>query len=288
MEDETLLIIEESNVIESPNEVTIYEEKLKDDSVLMLNTDQIINELTNLLVHKHKQSRVDKKIDVYMNMFFPKDQVLDFSITSLKPILYYKKFVIVHDDKNDKYANIDQEYQDAMFLQPQKFKTFIDQFNSLNKDKSNQYLHSVNALYSLYKPFVNLDETPTDLVKERTTITSNIDSYRHFVFLPTEAEDFTDEKKSMTRLIAQIKVDTGKRPEQADDKPGCTSGLQYITSSSEQILYDGDKVDIVGYMHEGSPDANTIRFDLNTYIKTLEKLQKGSKVVLKFNDFVFD
>ncbi len=280
MDDDTLFILEESNVLDTQNEITIYEEKLKEDSVLMLNKDQIINELTNLLIHKNK--KVERKIDIFMDMFFPKDTIYDFSIKSIKPILYYKKFVIVHDDKNDKYSNIDQEFQDIKYIQPQKFKSFIDQFNSLNKDKSNQYLHDVNTLYSLYKPFTNLDKE-SDLVKERTIIDSNIDSYRHFLL----TDENPEEKTSITRLITKLTIDTGKRPEQADDKPGCTSGLQYITTSSEHTIYDGDKVDVVGYIHEG--DHNNIKkFDLNIYLENLKKLKQGTKVILKFNDFVFD
>ena len=288
MDDDTLFIIEESNVLETSNEITIHDEKLRDDSVLMLNKDQIINELTNLLVHKHKQ--VEKKINVYLNMFFPKDKFQeDFSITTLKPILYYKKYVIVHDDKQDKYSNIDQEFQDIKFIQPQKFKSFIDQFNTLNKDKSNQYLQDVNVLYSLYKPFLNLDNISENLIKERTIIDSNIDSYRHFIF--SDDDSLFEEKYSITRLIGPLTIDTGKRPEQADDKPGCTSGLHYITSSSEQTIYDGDKIDIVGYIHEGINHEGTsgiFKFNLNTYIKNLEALKKGTKVIIKFNDFAFD
>ena len=41
IDDETLLIIEESNVSETLNDVIIYEEQIKDDSVLILNKDQI-------------------------------------------------------------------------------------------------------------------------------------------------------------------------------------------------------------------------------------------------------
>jgi hypothetical protein len=131
------------------------------------------------------------------------------------------------------------------------------------------------------------------LIKERTIIDSgSIDSYRHFIF--SEDDSLLEEKHSITRLIGPLKIDTGKRPEQADDKPGCTSGLHYITSSSEQTIYDGDKVDIVGYIHEGnnhndsSSKSEIFKFNLNTYIKNLEALTKGIKVTIKFNDFAFD
>lgn len=293
MDEETLVIIEDSNVEKIINDVIIYEKKIKDDSVLILNKEQIINELTNLLVNKYKQlSKTQKKVDLYMNLFDSADLKHDIiTINTLKPIFFCKKIVIQHGDKNDLYGEIDQDFQDMFSLQAQPFDTFIGQFKSLNTDKANSYLHSANALYSLTKPFLNTNKN--NYTHERITQENTVDAFRHFIFKEYDKNELSKaniNKFETFRLLDSISIETGKRPEVPDIKPGCTSGLHYLSSVNEQIVYEGDKIDIVGYVNLGPSEELGIinNFDINEYFQHIIKLIPNTKVKILFNDFVFD
>jgi hypothetical protein len=298
IEDETIVVIDDSNVEKTLNDVLIYEEKFKDDSVLILNKEQITHELTNLLVNTYKHIfKTQKKVNMYINLFDSIETKETFLINTIKPIIYCKKFVIQHkDDKNDKYGEIDQEYQDTYALQAQAFDTYIGQFKNLNTDKANSYLHSVNALYSLTKPFANTN-TNTEYDTERITSLNDNDVFRHFIFKEYE-EPYLKKAKinkyETFRLLKNITIETGKRPEVPDEKPGCTSGLHYLSSSNEQTIYDGDKIDVVGYINIGNVNESDINesninyFDLKKYFEHLSKLEIKNKVQIFFNDFAFN
>jgi hypothetical protein len=289
-EEEILVIIEESNVDKNINDVLIYEERFKDDSVLVLNKEQITHELTNLLVNTYKHVfKIQKKVNMYINLFDSIQTEESFFINTIKPIIYCKKFVIKHGTNDDKYGEIDQEYQDTYSLQAQSFDTYIGQFKNLNTDKTNSYLHSVNALYSLTKPFANTN-IDNGYVTDRITSLNDDDVFRHFIFKDYEEKYLKKaniNKHETFRLLKNIKIETGKRPEVPDEKPGCTSGLHYISAANKQTIYEGDKIDVVGYINIGN-ENNINYFDVTEYFKHVSKLEIKNKVEIFFNDFAFD
>lgn len=303
-EEEVLIVIEDSNVDTNIDNITIYEEKIKEDVVLVLNKEQIVNELTTLLVNKYKElSKVHKKVNLYMNLLGSiednkKDIII---IDTIKPIFFCKKIVIQHGDKDDLYGEIDEEFQDTFSLKAQTFDTFIGQFNSLNKNNSNSYLHTTNALYSLTKPFINTDIGQVDYTYDQIFQPVTVDAFRHFVFKDYDVDYLKKanvNKFETFRLIGSELVDTGRRPEIADEKPGCTSGLHYISTTNEQTIYEGDKINLVGYINIGlldndtdtdKLDINNIHtFDITEYFNNVSKLEINTKVRILFNDFAFD
>jgi hypothetical protein len=289
MDDDTLIVLEESNVEQVLQDVLVYEEKLKEKSVLVLNKEQIINELTNLLLNKHKNiKKVAKKVHMYLGMFEPSADDVVYK-DNLHPIVLCKKIVTIHGDKNDIYDEADEEYQDTYFLHAQQFKTFIKEFKDNNEDKSNPYLNTVKTLYNITKPFLLTNDT--SFVKERVHADAAKDAYRHFIFEEYNSEDLAKRrinKLETFRLIEPTIIDTSKRPEVPDDKPGCTSGLHYLTSPVERTIYDGDKIDVVGYVNVCEHDKNINYFDFLKYFSHLEQLDIQTKVQVLFNDFVFD
>jgi len=291
LDDETLVIIEESNVDKTINDVTIYEEKIKDNSVLILNNEQITHELTNLLVNTYKNVfKTKKKVNMYINLFDSVDIEANIYFDNLKPIIYCKKYVMLNGSKDDKYLEVDQEFQDTYELQTQSFQTYIGQFKNLNSDKTNTYLHSTNALYSLAKPFTN--SSATKYTYDRLISNTDNDIFRHFILNEFDNDELIKanvNKNETFRVLKPISIDTGKKPEVPDEKPGCTSGLHYILASNEQVIYEGDKIDVVGYINVCNDNLDLINyFNLNIYFEYLKKLPIKSKVNIFFNDFVFD
>ena len=291
IDDETLLIIEESNVSETLNDVIIYEEQIKDNSVLILNKDQITHELTNLLINEYKNAfKTQKKVNMYIDLFDSIDINDNILIDNIKPIIYCKKYVILHDKKDDKYSDVDQEFQDTYALQTQSFQTYIGQFRNLNTDKTNSYLHSTNALYSLSKPFANTNNNT--YISNQIISNQDEDVFRHFLFEEFNEDDLKRARVNKTetfRVLKPISVDIGKKPEVPDDKPGCTSGLHYISASNNKFIYEGDKIDVVGYINIINNNLNDINyFNIKSYFEHLKKIVIKSKVVIFFNDFAFD
>lgn len=291
MDDSLFIVIEDSNVEKVLNNVVITEEKIKDESELVLNKSQIVNELTNLLMNKHKQlRRVQQKVNMYLNMFEPKSP-LDIVINTMKPIILCKKNVTLHGDKYDIYAEADQEYQDMYNLQSQKFDTYITQFKGLNHGKTGTYLQNTNALWNLQRPFVKANTS--GIIKDNIAVSSPQDAYRHFMFKEYDVDDLENiriNKYETFRLIDALEIDTSKRPEVPDDKPGCLSGQKYLTKQNMQQIYDGDSVDVIGYFNIGSSAVeNKIEyFDINNYYQQVFELELGGKVNVFFNDFVFN
>ena len=291
IDDETLLIIEESNVSETLNDVIIYEEQIKDDSVLILNKDQITHELTNLLINEYKNAfKTQKKVNMYIDLFDSIDTNDNILIDNIKPIIYCKKFVVLHDTKDDKYSDVDQEFQDTYALQTQSFQTYMGQFRNLNTDKTNSYLHSANALYSLSKPFANTNNNT--YISNQIISNQDEDVFRHFLFEEFNEDDLKKarvNKYETFRVLKPSTVDIGKKPEVPDDKPGCTSGLHYISASNNKFVYEGDKIDIVGYVSICNNNLDQISFfNIKSYFEQLKKLSIKSKVTIFFNDFAFD
>jgi hypothetical protein len=267
---EPLFVIEESNVETSLQNVVIYEEKYKDDVTLILNREQILQELTNLLLSQQKNAhKINHKVNTYIDLLDNRHHIPTFSFENIKPIVKCKRIITITGDKKDPYIDATPEYFEEHFLIPQKFDTFITQFESLNRDRNNTYLQNTTALYALMKPFVSSGEP----------IKKDTDAYRHLLL--------NDDIKECVRLLGSTSIDTSKRPEKSiDAKQGCPSGQHYIVAPNEHVLYEGDRVDIVGFVNEH--DGPFHRFDIDQYFLSLDSLEPQQPVKVIFNEYVFD
>lgn len=271
IDDEPLFVIEESNVESTVQDVIIYEERYKDNTSLVLNREQITRELTGFFLQKNLRN-TQHKVETYLHLIDTYRQIPYFTVSNIKPIIVCKKIITIVGDKKDPFIDATPEYFQEHFMVPQRFDTFITQFMSLNRDRSNAYLQSTAALYALHKPFV----TSQNAAVER--ITKDTDAFRHFLL--------EDDVKETVRLVGSTTIDTSKRPEKSIEKPGCPSGLHYITTSNEHTVYEGDLVEPIGFFND--IDGPLFRFDLEKYVHQLSTLQPGQEVDVFFNEFVFD
>lgn len=297
--DDTIIEIEESNVNEVIPNVVVIEKQIKEDAVLSLNRDQIINEITNLLVSRHKHNKIPLKVDGYMNMFdgdgasASATTPMLHGIDSIKPIVLCTKILTSHGDKKDIYdMNLDKNYQDSYNVEVQSFDEFITQFQNLQTSKNESYVRTVQALHAAMRPFKAAKGKDIDIVKYQwTPSTKSIDAYRHFIFNEHDESALSQMKvgKYETfRLLPKVEVDLGKRPEVPDEKPGCTPGLHYVQASDSRTLYEGDIVDIVGFVNMTHDHTKEFReFDVSNYIASLKALEENQKVTLYFNDYVY-
>lgn len=286
--EEEAIIIEDSNVEKILDDVLITEEKLKEDRVLILNNEQIIHELTNIFFKNYNENldSVKRKVNIFIDLLKNETPANKFNYP-IRPIILCNKYMIVNDDKTD----IDADFQNKYLTKVQKLQSFINQFDNLNNDKNNEYLQTVNTLYSLQKPFVNVNNDSAFSI-DRITTDKTVDAFRHFVFKDYDKDSLAEvniNKFETFRIIPKIQIDTHKRPEQADTKPGCIAGLHYISIPNDVTLYDGDVVDIIGYTNIPDANINNIEsFDINQYVKYLYSLAINTHVDVYFNDFVFD
>ena len=283
MEDDSIIFFEESNVLDTKDDVIVYEERYKSDANIVLSKDQITNELTNLFLNKYKLAAAHK-IEALNQCFedlTQKSDLTDYMKYTMHPVIKCQKLKIESD------ALADKELQEQYYFKSQNLSAFVNQFERLC-ESSDTYVNTSTALYNLHRPFTTTTETVVPPY--------NIDAYRHLVtdeYDDSELEKLDIDKYHQFRLVGPVKIDTGKRPEtQTATAKGCPSGMHYISTSNTITLYDGDKVDIVGYLNvppDMSPTTYEIQvFDASEYRKSLQQFKKDDKVRVYFNDFVFD
>lgn len=286
-----LIILEESNVESIIPDVIIREERLRRGTGIVLNKEQILNEITNMFFSKYsiESDIAEKKIKMFINLLNTLNVVPPKTIlpSDLIPIVKCNKVVVVHGDDNDKYGDLDPEYQKAFNFKTQNFETYISQIH-----KNTDYVSSTGLSYVVGKPFdrINGSLRGDDLESEEFTFTnaSAIDFYRHFLLNgdKEELEKAKIDKFEQFRVIPSVEIDTSKRPDPPDDKPGCTAGLHYQTTPNVITLYNGDTIDVVGFATIGNNSYKS--FDINEYIKSLNDLEVDTSVNIFFNDFAFD
>jgi len=297
------IVLEESNVENIIHDVVVEEEVLKDDASIVLSQEQIVNELTTMLMSRHKQmTKVAKKVNLFVNLFSSAkdDNVVQKRPDNLvlQPIVLCKKVVTVHDDKGDIYGDKGQDVLDMFMIKARKFQAYINDLHNHNTSKSTPYINTMNTLYALSRPFATISsgETSLNMDTERTTPTQPTEFFRHFVFedySPSELQKGRVNMWEKFRTIPQISIDTSKRPDPPDDKPGCTAGLHYNTTPNALTVYGGDSIDIIGFMSlpvgiAAKSVGNLERFSINKYTEAMQGLLLQSKVEAVFNDYMFD
>ena len=252
--DDDVIISFDDNMIEEiiPN-VSVVEERFKEDSILRLNQDQIKAEVTNLVIDKYKNNAILKaKVANYTSLFFQFPQVSKIKITNIKPIIYADK-LIYFNNEDDHIQN--KEYEKSNFQKSDKLGNFISQFHSLNRDMSKQSsVLSSNKLYALYAPFATRDDNETFSVVYKPE--KDEDALRHCFLEEFECDGSINDT---VRLISKVE-------------------------SNKTTTYEGDYVNIIGFYNIVNNNAKIKVIDIQKYIDDIEELQTGDKVKLVFNE----
>jgi hypothetical protein len=292
------IVLEESNVESVIHDIEIEEERVRDDASIVLTQEQIVNELTNIFISHYKRlGKVNKKVNMFMSLFQSQQNDVSNNIKRLdtfQPIALCRKVILINDgDKKDIYGNLGQDVQDMYFMKTKKFKSYLSDLQSHTKSKSTPYTNTMNSLYSI-KPFIGVpaEDRPSGFHMEKLQPQRPLEFYRHFVFEEYSDEDLEKghiDKYEMFRTIPNIQIDTSKRPDPPDEKPGCTAGLHYNTNPNIINLHSGDTIDVIGFLNRPSFSHTSFEsFDINQYLRHLAKLTVGEQVQVLFNDYVFD
>jgi hypothetical protein len=252
--DDDVIISFDDNMIEEiiPN-VSVVEERFKEDSILRLNKDQIKAEVTNLVIDKYKSNAILKsKVANYTNLFFQFPQVSQIKIKNVKPIIYADKLVYFNSEDDH---NQNKEYEKSNFQKSDKLGNFISQFHSLNRDMSKQSsILSANKLYALYAPFASRDDNDTFSVLYKPE--KDEDALRHCFLEDFECDGSINDT---VRLISKVDI-------------------------NKNTVYDGDFVNIIGFYNIVNNNTKIKVVDIQKYIDSILSLDKGDKVSLFFNE----
>ena len=254
LEDDVIISFDDNMIEEIIPNVSVVEERFKEDSILRLNQDQIKAEVTNLVIDKYKNNAILKaKVANYTSLFFQFPQVSKIKITNVKPIIYADK-LIYFNNEDDHIQN--KEYEKSNFQKSDKLGNFISQFHSLNRDMSKQSsILSSNKLYALYAPFATRDDADTYSVIYKPE--HDEDALRHCFLEEFECQGTINDT---VRLISKVQ------------------------QSNKMTMYEGDYVNIIGFYNIVNNNPKMKVVDIQQYINSLEELQTGDKVKLIFNE----
>lgn len=260
--DDDVIISFDDNMIEEviPN-VSVTEERFREDSILRLNQDQIKAEVTNLIIDKYNKNNVLKsKVANYTGLFFQFPHVSQINIKQIKPIIYTDKLTYF---SNEEEHSQNKEYEKQQYHKSEKLANFISRFHSINRDMSKNEmskqssLMSSSKLYALYAPFSNRedDDVKTMLYQPKT----EEDALRH-CFL----EDFecNSSLNDTVRLISKV-------------------------SNNKNHVYDGDNVNIIGFYNLVNSSTTMKVFDIQKYLDNINALKEDDKVHVIFNEPAF-
>ena len=253
LEDDVIISFDDNMIEEIIPNISVVEERFKEDSILRLNQDQIKAEVTNLVIDKYKNNSLLKaKVANYTSLFFQFPQVSKIKITNIKPIIYADKLMYFNNE-DDHIQN--KEYEKSNFQKSDKLGNFISQFHSLNRDMSKQSsVLSSNKLYALYAPFATRDDNETYSVLYKPE--NDEDALRHCFLEEFECNGSINDT---VRLISKVE-------------------------SNKTTTYDGDYVNIIGFYNIVNNGSKMKIVDIQRYIDSIEELQTGDKVKLVFNE----
>lgn len=255
--EEVVFDIDADMIEEVVPAITVKEELFKQDAIVRLNKDQIIAQITNLVIDKVKNNILLKnKVTDYTNLFFGLPHKAKVNLKVLRPVIFSDKLTYFTDE-DDHTQN--KEYEKTHFVKSEKLGNFLTQFHSINRDETKQTsVQSANKLYALYAPFSNRDTT-----EQRTILYQpheDVDAVRHCIF--EDFECFNGNHETI-RLISAI------------DR----NGISY---------FEGDTVNVIGFFNSVNDNSALEEFDLNEYIKDVFGFNEGDKVLVAFNSPTFD
>ena len=264
LDDDIIISIDDDMIEEIVPDVSVNEERFKDDATLRLNIDQIHAELTSLILDRYKKSGILKsKVINYAELFRKFPEIPEVEFRQLKPIAFVDKLTY-YSNEEDHIQN--KEYEKTKYIQSDKLASFISQFSSLNRDKSKQSaLQTTNTLYALYAPFTTRDET--DVYAQSYIPPYNVDALRHCVLDDFECKNPDSKSHETIRLITKV---------------------EHKTQGEDLTLYDGDNVNVIGFYNMVDPNVEFKTFDIMKYITNVKALTEREVVTVIFNEPALD
>lgn len=255
LDDDVIITFDDGVIEEIIPEVSIIEQRFKEDSILRLNKDQINAALVNLISSKYKNStRLKQKVRNYLNLFFHLD-TSSIKFKQLRPIISVNKHT--YFDSDEAYSQ-NKEYEQAHFEKSEKLGAFLNKFYSISVQSKETYIKSANKLYALYAPFSNREDIPS---------------------VPYQPEEDID---AFTQCIFEDEFDCSASPQQTFRL------ITKVVNGGKNIVYNGDQVNIIGFYNAVSSTAPTLTFDIEQYTLQLQKMTEGERVIVAFNHPVFD
>lgn len=263
IDDDVIISLDDSMIEEVIPQVSVIEQRLKDDSILRLNNDQINAALINLIADKYRNSSLLKqKVRNYARLFFtfPYTQSIHFKV--LKPIIAANKLTYF---SNDEEYSQNKEYEQAHFEKSEKLGHFLSKFHSLSMTNKESYVKVANKLYALYTPFAPITSSQAQAATASYQVEHEVDAFTQCLF----EDECNAPKHSSYRLVSKV-------------------------MNGKNTVYDGDNVNIIGYFNipQGSQpiadtdDVKTV--DIERYIHDVNNLKEGDKVAVVFNTAAFD
>lgn len=264
MEEDDVFFLNDDEIIEE-NDIEIEEDFIDKNMVkMMLNNDQILNHLTNLLnikFNKESPNKIPDAVYSFLSMideYQPKKSYIPNYLETLHPIIAANKVVVVDEPEmidNDMFTELNDEWQQ----------------NIRNINKEANYINSANKLYDITKPFKV--DTPTGFWTYNP-----IDAFTNDILNNDDAKFAPN-----IRLINEVKINIGKLSKNSSDKPGCLKGLYYNEEDVIMTIYNGDKIDVVGFYNKVDDFSNIEHFDFEEYFLHLKSLQIDDKIIAFYN-----
>jgi len=255
--DDDIIVSFDDNIIEEviPG-FNVIEERLKDDTILRLNKDQINAEITNLVISNNKNaSKLKNKVLKYATLFSQYPHIPTIQFKQIAPVILVDKLTyFLNDDEHTQ----NKEYEHEHFLKSDKLSNFLSQFQSLNSNKGYKSGNGISKLYALYAPFSRREQSDVATLEYKSEY--DVDAIWH-----CQLEQFgCDNKEHETfRLISKI-------------------------SFNQEDVYEGDVVDVIGFYNIVKDAKDTITIDIRKYISDISNLKQGDKVQVVFNEPAFD
>lgn len=255
IDDDVIISLDDNMIEEVIPQVSVIEQKLKDDSILRLNNDQINAAIINLISDRYRNSSLLKqKVRNYARLFFTFPHVQHIYFKALRPIISTNKLTYF---SNDEEYSQNKEYEQAHFEKSDKLGNFLNKFHSLSTTNKEPYSKVVNKLYALYTPFSPIGATINYQIEHE------VDAFTQCLF----EEECNAPKHSSYRLVSKV-------------------------MNGKSTVYDGDNVNVIGFFnipHTGDGDIDKVQIvDIDQYIHNINGLVEGDKVTICFNISTFD
>lgn len=145
------IVIDDNDVIQADEDLLVVEERYKESSELYLTKEQVVIELTNLLLDYYKHN-VHSHVDTYRALMNKEHLNNGIRLSNmLTPVVEYQKTEYYHDPEFRPDAVFEKENQ----VKHVEFVSFLNQLHKLMKAKEGGYSGINDRLDKLFTPFTS-------------------------------------------------------------------------------------------------------------------------------------
>lgn len=240
----------ESNVLDSPFNITIFEDIIPDDYEIVLKPKQIQSDIGQLLYNDTNTKTLAKRIKTMYNLFQPQKKIIH--VKHLVPLIlantyFYDNSQFQERKKEPEVSEKDSVINESLYL-------YLKQFAAFNTDKVNDYSQTMNKCYKQHFP-LGKSSFIEENIKEQEFVKGDTNA---FVW------ESVSKKLSNVRLIGEVKMK--------------------IDAFSWKV-YDGDVIDLRGFVNVINDKDEFVTFDFKKYYTNLLNFKEGDKVIIVFNNF---